>query len=414
MIPNPCPADRKSAERDVTTKPRMAMICRTGFLSAAACLLGLLTNASPVHANVAPAITGTPARSVYAGFTYRFAPTARDRDGDALRFSISNKPAWATFDPATGRLRGTPQRSGLFSNIVIRVSDGSATRALPAFSIRVLWNHPPRIWGTPQTRTAVGSWYSFQPTAHDRDGQPLTFGIRGKPAWASFSIFTGKLSGRPPRGSAGTYSDIRLRVTDGDRTAWLPSFSLTVGSGGGGTINLPPTIAGTAAPSAPVGQHYAFTPTAADPNNDTLSFNVSGKPAWARFDASKGTLYGLPTAGDIGVFNNIVISVTDGKATASLAPFSITVANAVARSVTLNWTAPTRNTDGSALTNLAGYKIYYGKVSRQYSNVVTVQGAGATSYAVTGLTAGAWYFAIRSVDVMGVMSNYSGEVRVVL
>ena len=163
-----------------------------------------------------------------------------------------------------------------------------------------------------------------------------------------------------------------------------------------------------------VGQTYTFRPAAADPNNDALSFSVSGKPAWARFDASKGTLYGLPTAGDIGVSNNIVISVTDGKATVSLAPFSITVANAVARSVTLAWTAPTRNTDGSALTDLAGYKIYYGNASRQYSRVVAVPGAGATSYVVTGLTAGTWYFAMKSIDVIGVLSNYSGEVRVVL
>ena len=390
------------------------MICRNRLLIAAACVLVPLTNASPAQAtNVAPTIRGAPARSVYEGFAYRFAPVAADRDGDALRFSISNKPAWATFDPATGRLRGTPQSSGVFSNIVIRVSDGSATRALPAFSITVLWNHSPRIWGTPRTRVNVGSWYSFQPATRDRDGQLLTFGIRGKPAWASFSVFTGKLSGRPPRGSAGTYSDIRLRVSDGARMAWLPPFAVTVGSGGG-TTNLPPTITGTAASSAVVGQTYTFRPAAADPNNDALSFSVSGKPAWARFDASKGTLYGLPTAGDIGVSNNIVISVTDGKATVSLAPFSITVANAVARSVTLAWTAPTRNTDGSALTDLAGYKIYYGNASRQYSRVVAVPGAGATSYVVTGLTAGTWYFAMKSIDVIGVLSNYSGEVRVVL
>jgi len=55
----------------------MAMICRNRLLIAAACVLGLLMNTSPARAtNVAPTISGTPARSVYEGFAYRFAPMA--------------------------------------------------------------------------------------------------------------------------------------------------------------------------------------------------------------------------------------------------------------------------------------------------------------------------------------------------
>ena len=61
--------------------------------------------AFPVQAaNVAPTISGTPPSSVFVGFRYRFVPAARDSDGDRLRFSIANKPAWAGFDSATGRL----------------------------------------------------------------------------------------------------------------------------------------------------------------------------------------------------------------------------------------------------------------------------------------------------------------------
>ena len=53
-----------------------------------------------------------------------------DPDGKALTFSITNAPAWASFDTATGRLSGTPgaEHVGATSGIVISVSDGSAAR----------------------------------------------------------------------------------------------------------------------------------------------------------------------------------------------------------------------------------------------------------------------------------------------
>jgi hypothetical protein len=54
-------------------------------------------------AKSAPVISGTPATSVLAGSAYRILPTATDVDADPPSFSISNKPAWASFSTATGR-----------------------------------------------------------------------------------------------------------------------------------------------------------------------------------------------------------------------------------------------------------------------------------------------------------------------
>ena len=62
-----------------------------------------------------------------------FQPSASDADGDALSFSISNKPGWAGFNTGTGRLNGTPTQTGSHSSIVISVSDGTDTVSLPAF-----------------------------------------------------------------------------------------------------------------------------------------------------------------------------------------------------------------------------------------------------------------------------------------
>jgi hypothetical protein len=96
-------------------------------------LLGLASTA--VQAEVAPQISGSPSTTAVVGTGYAFTPRASDADGDALRFTIGNKPAWASFDPATGRLSGTPKSAGTFPDITIRVTDGTSYRALPSFSI---------------------------------------------------------------------------------------------------------------------------------------------------------------------------------------------------------------------------------------------------------------------------------------
>ncbi len=89
--------------------------------------------------NSAPVITGTPDSSVMATYSYGFTPLASDVDGDTLTFSISNKPAWASFDTSTGHLYGSPSetQTGSFGGIVISVSDGNLTSSLTAFSINV-------------------------------------------------------------------------------------------------------------------------------------------------------------------------------------------------------------------------------------------------------------------------------------
>jgi hypothetical protein len=93
----------------------------------------------PGSTNRAPTISGTATPAVNAASPYSFTPSAADADGDTLAFTIQNKPAWATFNTATGRLSGTPTVAdvGTYSNISISVSDGAATTALSPFAIAV-------------------------------------------------------------------------------------------------------------------------------------------------------------------------------------------------------------------------------------------------------------------------------------
>ena len=74
-----------------------------------------------------------------AGQAYSFQPSASDPNGDTLTFSVTNLPAWATFNASTGRLTGTPSATDVatYSNISISVSDGQASASLNAFAITV-------------------------------------------------------------------------------------------------------------------------------------------------------------------------------------------------------------------------------------------------------------------------------------
>jgi hypothetical protein len=89
--------------------------------------------------------------------------------------------------------------------------------------------------------------------------------------------------------------------------------------------NDPPTISGTPAEVVEAGYSYSLTPTAEDKDKDPIEFSIENKPTWATFDEKTGQLSGQPTDADVGTTSNIVISVSDGKKTASLPPFALTV-----------------------------------------------------------------------------------------
>ena len=74
----------------------------------------------------------------------------------------------------------------------------------------------------------------------------------------------------------------------------------------------------------------------------------------------------------------------------------------------LAWAGPTTNTDGSPLTDLAGYKVHYGTVSGSYANTVDVGTASACS--VNSLSPGTYYISVTAYNKEGAESGYSNEV----
>jgi len=75
--------------------------------------------------------------------------------------------------------------------------------------------------------------------------------------------------------------------------------------------------------------------------------------------------------------------------------------------VTLTWEAPTQNTDGSELTDLAGFKVYWGTSPGSYPNGVTLNNPGLLAYVVDMLAAGTWYFVVTALNSFGGESSPS-------
>ena len=83
-------------------------------------------------------------------------------------------------------------------------------------------------------------------------------------------------------------------------------------------------------------------------------------------------------------------------------------------SVTFSWVPPTDNSNGTPLTNLAGYKIHYGKSSQDYTEVVALNNPSLNRYVLDSLPSGTYYFAITAYNSAGVESALSGEISTTL
>ncbi len=74
---------------------------------------------------------------------------------------------------------------------------------------------------------------------------------------------------------------------------------------------------------------------------------------------------------------------------------------------TLAWNPPSTNADGTPLTGLAGFKVYYGTQSGTYPNVIDV--GNRTRYVLNNLPSGTYYFVVTAYDTSGTESGFSNE-----
>jgi hypothetical protein len=190
--------------------------------------------------------------------------------------------------------------------------------------------------------------------------------------------------------------------------------------GGGGSpnarapVNSEPTISGVPVSSVLQDTQYSFVPTAIDADGDSLLFSIDNLPVWAAFDTRTGALTGSPGAAQLGTYDGVVIKVSDGQVDVNLPEFGIEVVAMASGSLTIAWTPPLINEDGSALTDLAEYRIRYGTQTGDYPNLLDVSNPGLSRYSIENLVPAEYFIVISAVDTSDNESANSNEARSVV
>jgi hypothetical protein len=176
-------------------------------------------------------------------------------------------------------------------------------------------------------------------------------------------------------------------------------------------------IGGSPAATVSTPSHYYFRPWIAGSDKANANFSIHNKPYWASFDPSTGTLSGKVYPAEAGKYANITISASSATSSTRMPSFSIVVTSAGTSpppatgagngSATVSWMPPTTNTNGTVLTNLAGYQIKYGTNSGALSQTIQLANPGLTTYVVSNLSPGTYYFGTLAYTSTGAQSKLS-------
>ncbi|MCX8056925.1 MAG: alpha-amylase family glycosyl hydrolase [Ignavibacteria bacterium] len=159
---------------------------------------------------------------------FKYQILASDANNDPLNFTIQNKPHWISFN-STGLLKGTPQISdtGIYSNIIVSVSDNRGGIDTDTFTIKVYLNRFPTIVDFSDTTIFTTKRFERQIIAYDIDADTLYYSFIQKPSWLGLDTSTGVMAGIPAPEDTGKFLVI-FRVYDSKGGADTSSFNLTV------------------------------------------------------------------------------------------------------------------------------------------------------------------------------------------
>jgi len=173
-------------------------------------------------------------------------------------------------------------------------------------------NHAPTFTTTPISSILEGETYTYNITATDADGNPLTISAV-KPDWLIFTPNTNgtaTLSGVAPHTAIGA-NPVVISVTDGIvATPVQQSFSIEVIE-----KNIVPVVVSTPVTLVLIDSTYKYQVTASDANNDSIRFALKNTPAWlslSQFTKNSVLISGRPTLANLGM-NQVTIMAFDGK-----------------------------------------------------------------------------------------------------
>lgn len=204
------------------------------------------------------------------------------------------------------------------------------------------------------------------------------------------------------------------------------ALALSIAACSSGSGGPPTTADGSAPPSGDGGFQLVITSPDADEIDTTDdAMDVAGSASsqsgissvsWSTDHGESGTASGtdawsidqIPLV--VGV-NTVTVTATDSAGETVSDSIVINRESEGTGATTLTWDAPTERTDGTALTNLAGYRIHYGRMSGIYDYQIDLNTPGIMTYVIEDLVPGEWFFTVTAYDSEGLESDFSNEAR---
>lgn len=168
-------------------------------------------------------------------------------------------------------------------------------------------NNPPVLASIGNKTILEGATLSFDVTASDGDGDPLTYTVNNLPSGAGFNTITGAFSWTPALNQSGSYS-VTFTVTDGSDTD-TETINITVTDV---AVNQAPILTSIGNKGVDEGDTQYIPINATDPNGDSLVYSASNLPSGAIFDDASRMFTWSPSFDQAGVYN-VTFSVSDGN-----------------------------------------------------------------------------------------------------
>ncbi|MEA2028740.1 MAG: putative Ig domain-containing protein, partial [Campylobacterota bacterium] len=280
-----------------------------------------------VAVNDAPIIEAVDDKvlSVYEDSDVTLTLNASDEENNSISFSAHNLPQWASLNTQTGVITGVPTNEfvGQSDLVTLFAKDSYGAESNISFRFVVInTNDAPLFKNVTTLRAQEDALYTFQIEVEDVDPDDLLiYSASNLPNWLYIRPADGEISGMPLNGDVGQ-SQITISVSDGNATV-EQVFDLVVSN-----TNDAPTISGQPTRSyTPATVDFKFMPTYRDVDMDvvdeTLNYTLTNNPSWMSINPDTGELYGRPAT--YGFYSGIVVTVSDGEASARLEPFDINV-----------------------------------------------------------------------------------------
>jgi len=261
-------------------------------------------------------------------------------------------------------------------------------------------NRPPTITSQPNTEAIPGLPYVYQATAKDPDNDRLTFSLLVAPAGMTVDPNSGKITWNPQSSDLGNEA-VLLQVDDGrGGTTQQPYTVSTIAA----PPDRPPLFTSTPIVQANVDTAYTYQATATDPDQNPLTFSVTG-PTGLSVDASSGLVSWTPTAAQLGIAS-VTLTVADGHGGTAVQTYSIDVLSApnndppliVSNPVTV-YTIPPAGNPSAGSTNPNGIQLTLanGQTSNQ---TVSLSGLGGGALTLNSTVSG-------NIGTPGQQDNYT-------